>query len=559
MKILYHFLSTICILVFFIWKSSAFVGEDLWFDIYTSIDKWIKELQQIQYDYELNNQWSWEIFEVVNQILHREWLECQVQSSDDIAILTWNTSESTMQAIFEFCWWWQERLSIVFAENVQNALRDIWRIFWDRAEKKAEITYTLARIWLFADGNINNSPFDLIVDLQEIDTIIYGQKIEYNGITPIDNQSFQNFIDKIVNRSTQSSDTSKENQSIGTHSNPDEIMNQLIDGEGNNIAALLELIELIANQELDNQNLFVTDQVFIPEHWQICSVNNNSWLDSNIVADISTRFNPIKQWIYTPLRPGTFYYPESIHNNFDALKWPLKSDWPKWSFTSTKAPWPCNDTFCINIDFETREYGLIGWETRSIYKILSMVADHCEKPANASLTQRKQAINNFEISSIIRDLPSMLRWVSLEVSSKPLPILAKIEHDEDPTRDEIEQEVKNMLYERYKWLWLDYDRQNDIEIADKSPIVQKILQTSPNMSLVYPERRFNEFKSYDTAFINAFQRGQNHDTHIINQKQLQWFVNNFNELERFTFSFTDYIKDFTWIIMMLEEIPTRTP
>jgi len=41
--------------------------------------------------------------------------------------------------------------------------------------------------------------------------------------------------------------------------------------------------------------------------------------------------------------------------------------------------------------------------------VLSKVAKHLEKPANASLTQRKMTTNNFELGSIIKDLPGMLR------------------------------------------------------------------------------------------------------------------------------------------------------
>jgi hypothetical protein len=45
--------------------------------------------------------------------------------------------------------------------------------FSTRAADKTRRTYDIARIGLYSDGNIENSPFDLINDLQEIDYIIF--------------------------------------------------------------------------------------------------------------------------------------------------------------------------------------------------------------------------------------------------------------------------------------------------------------------------------------------------------------------------------------------------
>jgi hypothetical protein len=59
----------------------------------------------------------------------------------------------------------------------------------------------------------------------------------------------------------------------------------------------------------------------------------------------------------------------------------------------------------------------------TIETVLKRAAKHLEKPANASLTQRKQTTNNFEIGSIIKDLAGMFRGFGIEVSSKPIPIL----------------------------------------------------------------------------------------------------------------------------------------
>lgn len=523
------------------YQTHAIIGEDLWLDIYSNLDTWVRELRQTQYEYELAGQWDGSVFETVNQILEREWLECQVHSASDIEKLIWNTTDNTVESVLQACASWRSEVPIQFVERAQNALRDIRRVFIERADNKAEMTYRVARIWLYADGNSNNSPFDLIVDLQEIDRIIFWEEIEYNWITPTNNQSFQNFINNLSPPPIEwiEDDIIDENweSEWGDNGNWD---------------------EWDWNEEETPWDNWTTP---IPEHEQICLPPNNSGLDDDIVRRLRDNFSPIRNWWeYTPII-NTFLYPEGIHDDWWDWQWPFKTEGPWWDFESTKAPWECSkdDFFCIIIEFETTEYGLIWWESRSIMKVLSTVAEHCEKPANASLTQRKQTTNNFELWSIIRDLPWTLRGLWIEVSSKPIPILQEIEHDEDPTHEEIREEVINMLRDRYKALGLDYDRQNDVDIAERSTIVQKIFQTSAWMPISYPEQRLNEFRSYDRAFINATQRTYSDTSHITTQRQLDWFVDHFTELERFTFSLADHIEQFTWIISTLERVPTRSP
>lgn len=529
-------LFTFLLLSFCIWVSytSAFIGEDLWLDIYKALDEGVKNLEQTQYEYELSWQWEGSVFETVNQILWREWLECNIYSANDIERLLWGDWWNAIEAITSACAGWESRVPLQFSERVQNALRDIRRVFSQRAEKKAEMTYRVARIGLYADGNTENSPFDLIIDLQEIDKIIFWEEIEYDWVTPVSNQSFQDFINRIINDPI-TGDTQDEDEPW-----------------------VVEEDEPWVEEVEEDEDIPMTGTLPIPEHLYACPAPNTSWLDDEEYERLVRTFNPRWAWSYIPII-NTFLYPGWIRDDWGDWQWPFNSEGPSGNFSSSKAPWACNEFFCIIIEFETTEYWLIGWETRSIMKVLWKVAEHCEKPANASLTQRKQTTNNFEIGSIIKDLPGMLRWLGIEVSTKPIPILEETEQDEDPTREEIKQEVENMLRESYKWLWLDYNRQNDIEIADRSAIVQKIFQTSGGMSIAYPEQRFNDFRTYDRAFIQASVRTQSDTSNITTQRQLQWFVHHFNELERFTFSLSDFIEQFSWVITTLEKIPTRSP
>jgi len=49
------------------------------------------------------------------------------------------------------------------------------------AKKKVTNIYKTVRVWLYTNGSINDSPFDLISDLEAIDEIIFWTTFEYDG------------------------------------------------------------------------------------------------------------------------------------------------------------------------------------------------------------------------------------------------------------------------------------------------------------------------------------------------------------------------------------------
>jgi len=175
----------ICGWYFFIltpFQTWAFLGEDLGIELYKQIDEWFYELEQKQYEYELTGQGETSVSEVVNPILQEVWVQCEINSSRDIEVLLWRTSQSQVAAIMTQCGWENDVVPINLIETVTNQLSYVRNTFAERATNKTQRTYDLARVWLYSDGVIENSPFDLIYDLQEIDYIIFWEELEYNGV-----------------------------------------------------------------------------------------------------------------------------------------------------------------------------------------------------------------------------------------------------------------------------------------------------------------------------------------------------------------------------------------
>jgi len=89
-----------------------------------------------------------------------------------------NNSEQ-VRNILDACGYSEENAPNQLVEEVVNTLKYTKNTFSDRASTKTNATYDIARIGLYSDGNIENSPFDLIEDLKEIDKIIFTQELEY--------------------------------------------------------------------------------------------------------------------------------------------------------------------------------------------------------------------------------------------------------------------------------------------------------------------------------------------------------------------------------------------
>ncbi len=166
-------------LFLFIPKTYAIVWEDLWLELYNSIDTWIDSLENEQFEYELTNQWNWSVWETVNNILLRKWVSCNIESVDDINIISDPNNEEQIQRIIERCSIDWEKISVNKANTILQTVSNIKKEYKNRARDKSKNMYELSKVWLYSDWDENNSPFDLISDLQEIDSIIFWWTIEY--------------------------------------------------------------------------------------------------------------------------------------------------------------------------------------------------------------------------------------------------------------------------------------------------------------------------------------------------------------------------------------------
>gem|GEM_PF-1658002 len=71
-----------------------------------------------------------------------------------------------------------------------NAVTSFYSISKEAAATKIDQSYKISKIGLYADGIAENSPFDLMIDLGEINEIIFEKEIPYTGVNTFDSGNY---------------------------------------------------------------------------------------------------------------------------------------------------------------------------------------------------------------------------------------------------------------------------------------------------------------------------------------------------------------------------------
>ena len=522
-------------------NTSAFLGEDLGLDIYKNIDEWLYDLELKQYEYELTWQGESDVSEVVWGILEKEGIECNLDTIQDIEeVVSWQNPIWIVQLK---CNDNGDTLSSEFVAKVSQKLWDVKSTFSQRAENKSKQIYEIAKIGLYSDGNEENSPFDLIFDLQEIDRVIFSEEIEYNGEEfQVDDKSLLDFLEE--DKSYLYDDEEDENE----------------EGQNENEETAEEVSPETDQEETITPPLLLGSN----EHAYACLPSDASGLNLDSLQDLDLGVHndiPRRWGRDIPIIEDEYYvYTDGEYGNGTSWWGPFRWAWPTGWYEGVSDPWKCDEFFCIIIEFVMKNQNLLGGgNTVSIESILAKSAEHFEKFANTSLVQSKMTTNNFELWLIIPNLWDMLRGFWIQVQTKPAPILNIEASDEKKNAVEWDRFTgKNMLTQYYKNVGLDYERRNDLDIIRQKTYERKVLEESTWLPTYHPPEKLAE--------LNNFTESLKEKNEILNlavdKKVLQddtgAFYKQFVELERFVGSLTDFTASLWGIIKKMEKIPTRS-
>ncbi len=404
-------------------STQAFLGDDLGLNLYSEIDSGINEYEADAYIYEVV--WEqWSIKQQINNTLIANSLPACIQG--DISISEFNDIATgnilTLQKkIWDTCRDEQWKLINSQVSEIQSYITDLSREKQAEAERKTRNVYKVARTGMYINGTTNDAPFDLIVDLQKIDEIIFSNVIEYSWEEIDHDNAFRGKLDSRIANSTLSSNVGGENINIDGWS------------WGNNWGGWW------SSNNPDSQ----ADEPTIDTlHGDVCEYpDDSSWL-----------------------------WEEALWKIFKIIPKPRQKIQPRKNVTTSRSSggsttqnniasgWNCDSFFCVTVDFIVYNHKLL-WSGKSfsVQKVIETSTEHLRKWANTSLLQSRITTNSFQPSIIIKDLAKIFH-MDFIVTTKPAPTI------NDRLVNNNSALKKNALIEKYyKSLWLEYSYRNSLE------------------------------------------------------------------------------------------------
>lgn len=513
--------------------TNAFLGEDLWLNLYKDINEWINKLEEKQYEYELK--WQWEsIKDNFNRILNSSWYwnciknELTIEEINEIS--SWNIEVLSRNISWE-CLTENGNISNASINNILQIIKYINQTTKEKAEQKTIQLNNISKIWIYSDWNEENSPFDLVTDLQNIDYYIFTQKIPYNWELLENNDELINWILWINDKNN-------------------------IKWNFLNSLKTLNLANYNNNQNNNSNNKWENDsnQNTIIENNYKCiddSVNSElSWLNQDEITKLinnSDDINVDQSWINNDNNISS----SNNNGNSNIIK---NSNNDNWGYKKLNDNWvfPCTTFFCITIEFLTYQHNLLWWwETVSIEYLINRSNEHLKKFASTSLIQAKMTSNNFEFWLKDLNLPDIFH-VWFIITKKPVPIL-DIKLDETKNT-KTENSKDNLLESYYNNYWLEYKRKNDMKIFEWSNNKSKIILDLASLNTWKLEYKMTDLNNINQSNLNKNNFISKAIFQQIATEELNDFEKRFIELNTFTNSINTYIENIKNIINFMNKI-----
>lgn len=506
-------------------------------DIYKKIDEGLSKMEDQNYQYELTGQGKNSPWQELNRRLQLEGLNpCLKElSTQEIAKVKQSDITTFQKVISEDCL--ANDGTALTNDQITNymwAISQIDSTIQTTAISKTRHTYDLSRIWIYSDGTTENSPFDLVTDIQDIDKIIFCEDSKYNGV-PLTNGDgrFSDLIKGIL-RFIPKSGTG------GT-----------IDGTGGTSTGVYTTI--ITREILTP--IYNSGSIISPYacSYDINTGTGTSWLSKTTIDEL----------IYNEYNSGSTNDNWGNNNGTGSTGTGNTNhgnnnlDGGNYNQLNDNKEWECNQFFCIKIEFKIKQYKLLwGGKSTCIKSILENTDKHLKKFSGTSMIQSKMTKNNFELWLLDVSLPDLLHlWV--QVFKRPAPIL-NLEKDGENKNKDNEFTTDNLLFEKYKNLGWDYKRKNDLqEYKRKTEEYKSIMDC---WELTNEECTQKVSQAYNKRIAAGFSEKKNsYTSRAITERANYQDANDsfkeFTELEKFWDALKDFVFNATGIIRKLNEIP----
>ena len=531
----------------------AFLGEETGLNLYNIIDEWYEKIDEQNFTYELS--WANDtIKDKVNILITQEYAKSDQKVEDciqwDIApshikeIAFWNT-EILFDKLWDSCKNSSNSVDIETLQKIQNIIYKHYIETKNLADEKSHQIQKIASVWLYTDGILENSSFDLIDDIEKIDSILFTQKIHYEW------EEYENF-NKIFE------DEQKNKKEIINAKSTD------VDVIRENNGELITASGLSTNQ-VNQNNLNILENFNSPDSYYWSSSNYvcvewwDHWFDPQVIDDLL-------QWNEENSSPNDNinWSNNNSWNNLNstnstwAVYWNPEnkkiSESISWNYekVNDNSAWPCSNFFCITVEFVTYQHQLLWWgQDISIEYLIDRSNQHLRKFANASLAPAQMTTQNYQLGLKDLNLSEMFH-MSFQVSTKPVPILNLNKNDK---KESNEYSSNTLLEKYYKANNLDYERRNDIDIMLWTQKEYKTLLNSVNLDKSVVIKKQNLLESYEK--LQTLKRKQISDNIYkkVTYETLWDFGTQFIELDNFTTEIRNYTEKLSDIVNAMIKIP----
>ncbi len=317
--------------------------------------------------------------------------------------------------------------------SLSLCLAETYRKIWDQARIDENNLSEIWAIGLYTDGDTSNSDYDIIADIEKINSIIFTEKLDYNGVANMAKSSFVGLWQWYV------------------------IPNILSWMTG---VTLSGGIVVGSNSSTTGTTPINTGTDITPSSlgiWAVCSTSTdtsvwtkisvNNMVDDDFLVDISSvlgGYNPGQQNTRSHNYGNTFLSSQKVITS-----------WSSNSADFFHSP-PCTDGFCIKIKTIGWSKGALAWwKTYTIESLIEKHSKIMEPIANSNLSAQKHQKNSFQLPFLNIKFKNQISWAQVYIENSPQ--LQK-KYKEEYTQSTQDQEFDSLQRCAYVSAWLPWDK-----------------------------------------------------------------------------------------------------
>lgn len=507
---------TSCILIMSVLYSNtyAFVWENAGLDMFKKIsEKWASSYQKL-----IENELKWSAQKINNYIASRDLsLVTYLDTSNDFTKSELDEIVNNWNVTFIYIHLVGSKRKITNTNEIKKLLDLITLWYRTQELETSNIQSSLVKIgssWLYNDGNLENSGYDLMYDLEQIHNVIFSNKVYYNWQS---NNLGLDFANSLVNWDNE----------ISPIYNPESTLADSIQTNSwtNNWSWATNISDIVTNESNKCNTWILLD-----------------WLDSNFLKDLERQLDYGNNFGSTTWWEGNTSWDRNNGNNSNRDRLNFSHNWKGYDSFN------CDGFICIMIEFINYWDKLAYSINNSIEWILDKHLEIANVYSAKSLVQSTMTKNFFSLS-LLKDLnlPSMAH-LGIVVTSLPPPILNLEPKNKSTSIWELKFE--EILEKTFAENWVDWKTQNNL---NPSYEFKNIGNCTYSDTTDCNERLLETINSYQPKIRNT-----DYYHFTLNNKYRLWLDDNIAELNAFSNTFKNNMEQVIGQIKKLSQKWSKT-